>query len=74
MSGNVWEWCEDLWHSDYQDAPKDGSARTQGKSSNRVIRGGSWYYFAEGCRTANRFGDDPDYRSYDVGFRLVFVP
>ncbi len=26
LSGNVWEWCEDDWHSNYKDAPSDGSA------------------------------------------------
>jgi formylglycine-generating enzyme required for sulfatase activity len=25
MHGNVWEWCEDVWHGNYEGAPMDGS-------------------------------------------------
>ena len=46
MSGNVWEWVEDKWHSNYTDAPTNGSAWTSGSSSYRVYCGGSWYYGA----------------------------
>ncbi len=42
MSGNVWEWVEDKWHSDYNGAPTNGSAWTSGSSSRRVGCGGSW--------------------------------
>jgi hypothetical protein len=43
MHGNVWEWCVDKWHGDYEGAPIDGSAWLSGEGSGRVIRGGSWY-------------------------------
>jgi len=44
MHGNVWEWCEDGWHDNYQGAPTDGSARTDNHNSNNrcVVRGGLW--------------------------------
>ena len=42
MYGNVWEWCEDVWHDNYKDAPVDGTAWTDGGNQNvRVVRGGS---------------------------------
>ena len=43
MSGNVWEWCADDWHSNYVAAPVDGSAWIDAeRGSYRVNRGGSW--------------------------------
>jgi len=70
MSGNVWEWCEDKWHTSYSGAPTDGSAWTSGSSSYRVSRGGSWYSYASSCRSADRSYSSPG-SSYDaLGFRL----
>ncbi|MCA6621460.1 MAG: SUMF1/EgtB/PvdO family nonheme iron enzyme [Pseudanabaena sp. M165S2SP1A06QC] len=44
MHGNVWEWCEDVWHENYNGAPNDGSAwLTGGEQNRRALRGGSWY-------------------------------
>jgi formylglycine-generating enzyme required for sulfatase activity len=75
MNGNVYEWCQDKWHDNYQDAPLDGSAWETGNSSHRVLRGGSWDFYAQYCRSANRYRTDPGNRgSYGIGFRLVFVP
>ena len=56
MSGNIAEWCEDDYHSDYYGAPNNGAAWVDApRSSNRVTRGGGWMYIAELERSASRF-------------------
>ncbi|TVP63143.1 MAG: formylglycine-generating enzyme family protein [Leptolyngbya sp. LCM1.Bin17] len=76
MHGNVYEWCQDHWHSSYEGAPKDGSAWVdEGAEGNksRVIRGGAWSTFPRYCRSAYRVYDSPR-GSYDyIGFRVVCV-
>ncbi|MBN2488103.1 MAG: formylglycine-generating enzyme family protein [Methanosarcinaceae archaeon] len=71
MHGNVWEWVQDEYHSNYEGAPVDGSARDDGSSSNRVLRGGVWNYYAWNCRSANRVSLDANYRDDFTGFRLL---
>jgi formylglycine-generating enzyme required for sulfatase activity len=75
MHGNVWEWCEDDWHSDYTGAPDDGSAWLENdrKASNRLLRGGSWNFTPENCRSSVRLNDARDNRSYGLGFRVSCV-
>ena len=74
MHGNVWEWCEDDWYSNYINAPGDGTAWPSRMSTNeKVIRGGSWNYFPHYCRSAFRGYVTRDNRSYRVGFRVVCV-
>jgi formylglycine-generating enzyme required for sulfatase activity len=71
VHGNVWEWVEDDWHDSYEGAPQNGSAWIdKPRGSNRVIRGGSWDFDAQVCRSATRSLDAPDYRYNFVGFRL----
>jgi len=70
MSGNVWEWCEDMYTSDYEDCPTNGAAYT-GSGSYFVNRGGSWYNNARYCRSAVRFYYSPSSSSYSLGFRLA---
>ncbi|MCK6445725.1 MAG: SUMF1/EgtB/PvdO family nonheme iron enzyme [Planctomycetes bacterium] len=69
MHGNVWEWCEDTWHENYESAPTDGSAWVDDASEDRVIRGGSFWSPAEYARSAYRRGPPPSYRWNFVGFR-----
>ena len=72
MSGNVWEWCADDWHSDYKTAPSDGSAWIDNpRGTHRVHRGGSWNYDARRCRAAFRGINAPGYRNFNLGFRLA---
>jgi formylglycine-generating enzyme required for sulfatase activity len=71
MSGNVYEWCEDWYHNNYDGAPNDGSARLSPSRTYRVGRGGSWRNYAIECRSAFRNGVSPHNRSGNLGFRLV---
>ncbi|MBP8238764.1 MAG: formylglycine-generating enzyme family protein [Saprospiraceae bacterium] len=72
MSGNVWEWCEDDWHSDYNGAPTNGRAWVGSpRSSFRVYRGGGWGYDPRHCRASNRYFSMLTDRYYIAGFRLA---
>jgi len=71
MSGNVWEWCEDGWHKNYENAPTDGTAWNDNHSLTnlRVLRGGSWNAALGACRSACRFFNVN--RDFNFGFRVV---
>jgi len=56
MAGNVWEWTESVWSAD---------------ESARVARGGSWNYFHDLAACACRFGNVPQYRYDNIGFRCA---
>jgi formylglycine-generating enzyme required for sulfatase activity len=72
MHGNVWELCQDHWHSNYEGAPTDGSVwRDSNEDDNHshVCRGGSWCTFPRLCRSATRAYND-DLVTF-TGFRVA---
>ncbi len=69
VHGNVWEWCQDNFHGDYQGAPTDCRAWEEGGSPHRVVRGGSFGVDAGRCRSAFRNGGLPSARRDYLGFR-----
>lgn len=81
MHGNVWEWCLDDWHDNYDGAPTDGSAwisendNLSQAEGIAVLRGSSWFGFPNRCRSANRvnYGRSVGrgFISNLIGFRVV---
>jgi formylglycine-generating enzyme required for sulfatase activity len=74
LHGNLWEWCQDHWHENYEGAPINGSSWLDLDAAEnvfRVRRGGSWLYSPRNCRSASRLFNTPVNRLYDFGFRVV---
>ena len=72
MHGNVEEWCEDVWHENYNGASTDGSAwLTGGKQNQRALRGGSWLVSDGDCRSAYRGRSLAGTSGSYNGFRVV---
>jgi formylglycine-generating enzyme required for sulfatase activity len=73
LLGNVWEWCEDVWHSDYANAPTDGSAWLEDAQHQprRCLRGGAWNYDGFRCRSAYRSREWKHFATDHFGVRVV---
>jgi len=76
MCGNVWEWCQDSWHDNYENAPTNekpwiNSTLFSAKEKKRVRRGGSWRNKASYCRSSSRSCFDADSADITLGFRIV---
>ena len=69
MSGNVCEWCQDLFEEYSSSSQVNPTGANSG--SHRVFRGGSWNGYARYCRSSYRNSISPDGRGYDFGLRLV---
>jgi formylglycine-generating enzyme required for sulfatase activity len=71
VHGNVWEWTEDCWNERNAGNPGDGTARSTGDCSLRVLRGASFNNAPHTLRSARRERDLLDNRVDTFGFRLA---
>ena len=68
MHGNVLEWCLD-WYGTYPGSAQDPEGAASG--SDRMQRGGSWFFIANYCRSAIRWMGNPSVRGSFIGFRVA---
>ncbi len=71
MSGNVWEWCEDVYVADAYSKHSRNNPLILSGGSYRVNRGGSWSYSPGFVRCALRNWYSASFTFYDLGFRLI---
>ncbi len=71
VHGNVWEWTEDCWNDSHAGNAGNGSARTTGDCSVRVLRGGAWSNNPSALRAGIRLWSFSIDRSVHFGFRLA---
>lgn len=79
LHGNVWEWCSDRWHNNYDGAPINGSPWLledyENEIAPRVLRGGAWDFYPESCRSSSRFSCPPTAALINqIGLRIVCDP
>ena len=73
MHGNVWQWCQDAYKEDYEKVNTTDPVNDV-HGASRVLRGGSWFFNPEYCRSALRIRYVPDDRNDIIGFRVALVP
>jgi len=72
MHGNVWEWTASTYVRDYDGSELKGSSHKP--KALRSVRGGAWYFYPKGMRSADRRIYSPWLHWPYIGFRLVRDP
>ena len=73
MHGNVWEWCQDVYHQDFYGRSRQivSNPLSSDGGWSRVLRGGSWNCEPVFIRSAYRYSYDHAFRHSSIGFRLA---
>lgn len=72
MHGNVWEWCEDAYDSEfYANSARQDPRSSSDTDPSRCVRGGGWQAVAVTCRSAYRSRNPADYQNASIGFRVL---
>jgi eukaryotic-like serine/threonine-protein kinase len=74
LSGNMRDWCANLWQHEGPRIEGDRLRLTEGSPENddfRAVKGGAWGSAVVHSRAAGRFGSRPGVTKLSVGFRLV---
>ena len=74
MSGNVWEWVNDWYGSNYYSTSPSVNPQGPSSGSDRVFRAGSWDFSSKICRASFRSGNLPVYSNAHFGFRVARTP
>lgn len=74
MTGNVWEWVSDWYGSSYYKNSVRNNPNGPSTGTFRVLRGGGWYIKPSDLRASVRYYANPDFRYFDIGFRLAMTP
>lgn len=73
-AGNVYEWCLDTQHENYEGAPSDGSSWLRGNLREHITRGGTWSMPGRYITSYARGWDMQNERNNTIGMRLVMEP
>ena len=73
LAGNVWEWVNDWYQSDYYGSLPNPTSNPPGPTTgtDKVLRGGNWFSDFYNLRVVTRIVLDPDYHIYNIGFRCA---
>jgi formylglycine-generating enzyme required for sulfatase activity len=74
MVGNVGEWIEDWYDSQYYQKGENNNPRGPSTGQFRVKRGSSFCFDYRYCRSSMRGRGHPAYRHFNTGFRVCFRP